>query len=51
MITAFDGKTITSADDLTAAVAAHAPKDKVTLTITRDGKSMSIDVTLGVRPS
>ena len=51
VITAFDGKTITSADDLTAAVAAHAPKDKVTLTITRDGKSMSIDVTLGVRPS
>ena len=51
VITAFDGKTITSADDLTAAVAAHVPKDKVTLTVTRGGKSITVDVTLGVRPS
>jgi putative serine protease PepD len=51
VITALDGKPITSADDITAAVAAHAPKDKVTLTITRNGKTMSVDVTLGVRPS
>ena len=51
VITSVDGKPITSADDLTAAVAAHVPKDKVTLAVTRNGKSMSIDVTLGVRPS
>ena len=51
VITALDGKPITGADDLTAAVAAHQPKDKVTLTITRNGKTMSVDVTLGVRPS
>ncbi len=51
VITAIDGKTITSADDLTAAVSAHAPKDKVTVTLTRNGKSMTVDVTLGVRPS
>ena len=51
VITAVDGKPITSADDLTAAVAAHAPKDKVTVTITRNGKSVNVDVTLGVRPS
>jgi len=51
VITALDGKPITSADDLTAAVSAHQPKDKVTLTVTRNGKSMSIDVTLGTRPS
>ena len=51
VITAIDGKPVTSADDLTAAVAAHQPKDKVTLTITRNGKTMSVDVTLGVRPS
>jgi putative serine protease PepD len=51
VITAFDGKPITSADDLTAAVAAHVPKDKVTVTVTRGGKSISVDVTLGVRPS
>lgn len=51
VITSIDGKTITGADDLTAAVAAHAPKDKVTVTVTRNGKSLSVDVTLGVRPS
>ena len=51
VITAVDGKPITGADDLTAAVAAHAPKDKVTVTVTRDGKSVTVDVTLGVRPS
>jgi putative serine protease PepD len=50
-ITAFDGKQVTNADDLTAAVAAKAPNDKVTLTILRDGSTKSIDVTLGVRPS
>jgi putative serine protease PepD len=51
VITSLDGKPITSADDLTAAVSAHQPNDKVTLTVTRNGKSMSIDVTLGTRPS
>jgi putative serine protease PepD len=51
VITAVDGKPITGADDLTAAVAGHAPKDKVTVTVTRDGKSVTVDVTLGVRPS
>ena len=38
-------------DDLTAAISAHAPNDKVTLTVDRNGKTMKIDVTLGVRPS
>jgi putative serine protease PepD len=51
VITALDAKPITSADDLTAAISAHAPNDKVTLAVTRDGKSISVDVTLGVRPS
>jgi putative serine protease PepD len=51
VITAVDGKAITKADDLTAGVNGYAPNDKVTLTITRDGKSQQIDVTLGVRPS
>jgi putative serine protease PepD len=51
VITALDGKPITKADDLTAGVTAHAPNDKVTLTITRNGKTLTIDVTLGVRPS
>jgi len=51
VITALDGKAITKADDLTASITAHTPNDKVTLTITRDGKTLKIDVTLGVRPS
>jgi len=51
VITSFDGKPIATADDLTAAVGNHAPNDKVTLTVTRGGKTVSIDVTLGVRPS
>jgi putative serine protease PepD len=51
VITALDGKPITKADDLTASVTAHAPNDKVTLTITRNGKTQQIDVTLGARPS
>jgi putative serine protease PepD len=51
VITAIDTTPVTKADDLTAGITAHAPNDKVTLTVTRDGKSMKIDVTLGVRPS
>jgi putative serine protease PepD len=51
VITKFDSTTVTSADDLTAAVTAHAPNDKATVTVTRGGKSVQIDVTLGVRPS
>jgi putative serine protease PepD len=51
VITKFDSTQITSADDLTAAVTAHAPNDKATVTVTRNGKSVQIDVTLGVRPS
>ena len=51
VITALDGNAITKADELTAAVTAHAPNEKVTVTVTRNGKSQQIDVTLGVRPS
>jgi putative serine protease PepD len=51
VITDFDGKAIASADDLTAAVSAHQPNDKVTITIDRNGSTKKIDVTLGVRPS
>jgi putative serine protease PepD len=51
VITAVDGKAITSADELTAAVSAHQPNDKVTLTVDRNGTTKTITVTLGVRPS
>jgi putative serine protease PepD len=51
VITAINGATVANADDLTAKINAHKPNQKVTLTVTRSGKSLSIDVTLGVRPS
>jgi putative serine protease PepD len=51
VITAVDGKAIAGADDLTAAISSHAPKDKVTLKITRNGGTRTVDLTLGVRPS
>jgi putative serine protease PepD len=51
VITAIDSTPVTKADDLTAGITAHAPNDQVTLTVIRNGKTMKIDVTLGVRPS
>jgi putative serine protease PepD len=51
VVTAFGGKTITDSDDLTAAVSAHQPGDKVSVTIERNGKTQTLDLTLGVRPS
>ena len=40
-------KTITSGDELSSAIGAYKPGDKVTLTIQRDGQEMTMDVTLG----
>jgi putative serine protease PepD len=51
VVTAIAGTEITSGDDLTAAVAAHKPSDVVNVTVTRNGKSETLKITLGVRPS
>ena len=51
VITAIDGDPVANADDLTAKINAHKPSQKVTLSVERGGKSLRIDVTLGVRPS
>jgi len=51
VVTAIDGQTVENADDLTAKISAHQPGDKVTLTVTRNGATKSIVVTLGTRPS
>jgi putative serine protease PepD len=51
IITALDGTTIATADDLTAKVSAHQSGDKVTLTIKRNSSTLKITVTLGTRPS
>jgi S1-C subfamily serine protease len=52
IITKLDGEEVTSLDGFTQAIAAHAPGDKVTLTIVRAGedKEMEIAVTLGEHP-
>ena len=51
VVTAIDGQPVTNSDDLTAKISAHQPGDKVTLTVTRNGATKTIDVTLGTRPS
>jgi putative serine protease PepD len=51
VVTAIDGKTVSTSDDLTALVATYSPGDKAKLTVTRDGSTKTIDVTFGERPS
>ena len=50
VITAVNGTAATSADDVTAAVAALEPGRTVTLQVTRGGSSRTVSVTLGRRP-
>lgn len=47
VVTAFDGKPVASATDLTADVRLLAPGTKVTLSVLRSGQRLSIEVTLG----
>jgi putative serine protease PepD len=51
VITSFAGETIQSPDDLTAAVGAKAPGDKVSVTYVRDGNTKTTQVTIGTRTS
>jgi putative serine protease PepD len=51
VINSIDGEAISSADQLTANLSARKPGDKVTLSITRDGKTVKLTLTLGTRPS
>jgi S1-C subfamily serine protease len=51
IIVEFDGREITSAPDLQAAVDARKPGDTVELTVLRDGSRRTLEVTLGTRPS
>ena len=51
VVTSFDGKTITSADELTAAVSAAKAGEQVTVTVKRGGSTQHVTVTLGVQPS
>jgi putative serine protease PepD len=51
VIVAVGDATVRSADDLTAAVDAHQPGDKVKLTVRHDGRTETPTVTLGERPA
>jgi putative serine protease PepD len=51
VITAVDGQAISGADALTANLSSRLPGEKVTLTITRNGSTKSIQATLGTRPN
>jgi putative serine protease PepD len=51
VITEADGQTITSSDDLQAAIGARKPGDTIQLTVTNDGQTRTVTVTLGNRPS
>jgi putative serine protease PepD len=51
VITAFNGKPVTSADALTAEVSNATPGQTVQLTIRRHGATKHVSVTLGVQPA
>jgi putative serine protease PepD len=51
VITAVDGKTVATAEELRAAIDAKQPGDKVQLTVVSNGKTRTVTVTLGTRPS
>jgi len=50
IITALDGKPVTTLNDLTSDISTHASGDVVHLTVLRNGKSLDITVTLGNFP-
>ena len=49
VITAVNGTTITTADQLRAIIDSHQPGDKLTLTVLRGGSSKTLSATLGTR--
>jgi putative serine protease PepD len=51
VITAIDGKEVTSSAELQSAIDAKRPGDKVELTITRDGDERTVTVTLAKQPA
>jgi S1-C subfamily serine protease len=51
VIIEFGGQKVTSAATLQSAVDAMRPGDEVSITVVRDGKRRTIDVTLAVRPA
>ena len=50
VITALDGETVESQEELTSLKNQHQPGDTVTLTVYRDGETLELTVTLGTAP-
>jgi putative serine protease PepD len=50
IVTKVDGKTIGGADDVAQSIADKQPGDKVQVTVQRNGRDQTVDVTLGQRP-
>jgi putative serine protease PepD len=51
LITAINGKSISSTDDFIATADGYSPGDTITLTIKRGGQTHNIKLTLGTRPA
>jgi putative serine protease PepD len=51
VVSAINGKTVTSTDQFIATVDNYKPGQKITLTVQRQGQSKQITVTLGTRPA
>jgi putative serine protease PepD len=51
LVTRANGEAVRSAAELSGAVASHKPGDKLRLSVTRDGNTRTVTVTLGTRPS
>ena len=51
VITELDGEGVTSSDDLIRKLRDHKPGDGIVLKVLRDGKPLTVPVTLGERPS
>jgi len=51
IVVAVNGKQVTAANELTAAIAALRPGDKATLKVQRSGATVTLTVTLGTRPA
>ena len=51
VITAIDGKAVTSMDELAAAITAHKPGDKVKITVVSGSSTREVTATLAARPA
>ncbi len=51
VITRFDSQAVTNDAALSAMITTHKPGDRVTVTVARGGATLTLQVTLGVRPS